>query len=158
MKTYGEVIEAVELGRLHDGVEHGLHDEADVVHDLVFGNVKTHKSLQETDKHNEEEQKEDERLAEHDLEDNEHGTEEAESIEIEEQAHPEHRRCERQEVVAELVEASALLVTWFMADRDHAEYKGYCQESVEGAVEHVPEGYVEATDLPELVDFVADKA
>jgi hypothetical protein len=29
-----------------------LHDEADVVHNLVFGNVETHESLEEADKDN----------------------------------------------------------------------------------------------------------
>jgi hypothetical protein len=155
--TYSEIVEAVELGRLHDCVEHGLHDKADVVHNLVFGDVKTHERLQKSDKHDEEEQEKDERLAEHNLKDDEHGAEEAESIEVEEQTHPEHGRCEGKEVVTELVEASTLLIVLFVANRNYAEYERHRKKCVQGAVEHVPEGDVETADLPELVDLVANE-
>lgn len=45
-----------------------------------------------------------------------------------------------------------------MRDGDHAEDKGDGEQGVQGAVEHVPEGQVEAADLVELVDLVADEA
>ena len=98
--TYGKVVEPFELGRLHDGIQHGLHDEADVVHDLVLSNIETHERLEEADKDDKQQKEEDERLAEHDLEHDQHGAEEAESIKVEQQTHPEHGRCEGEEVVA----------------------------------------------------------
>ena len=49
------------------------------------------------------------------------------------------------------------LVGW-VTDGDHAEDERNSEERVQRAVEHVPEGEVEAADLPELVDLVADEA
>ena len=124
--TYGKVVESFKLRRLHDGVQHGLHDEADVVHDLVFGNVETHERLEEADKDDKQQKEEDEGLAKHDFQHHQHGAEEAESIKVEQQTHPEHGRCEGEEVVAQLVEIAARvtvlvrLVGW-VADGDHAE-------------------------------------
>lgn len=103
-----------------------MHDEADVVHDLVFGNVETHERLQEANEHHKQQKEEDQGLAEHDFEYHQHGAEEAESIKVEQQAHPEHGRCEGEEVVAQLVEIAARvavlvrLVGW-VTDGDHAE-------------------------------------
>jgi hypothetical protein len=124
--TYGKVVKSFELGRLHDGVQHGLHDEADVVHNLILSDVKTHERLEEANKDNKQQKEEDERLAEHDFQHHQHGAEEAESIKVEQQTHPEHGRCEGEEVVAQLVEIAARiavfvrLVRW-VADGDHAE-------------------------------------
>jgi hypothetical protein len=124
--TYGKVVESFKLRRLHDGVQHGLHDETNIVHDLVFCNVETHERLKEADKDDKQQKEEDERLAKHDLQDHKHGAEEAESIKVEQQAHPKHGRCEGEEVIAQLVEIAARvavlirLVGW-VTDGDHAE-------------------------------------
>ena len=156
--AYGEDFEAFELGALHDGVEHGLHDEARIVQQLVFVDVQPDESLEETDNDNDEQREEDERLAHHDLEHDHHGAEETERIEIEEQSHPEHGRGECQEVIAHGIKVGALFFVAAVAHGDHAQHKRYSEEGVEGAVEHVPERKIVAADFPELVDLVAHKA
>jgi hypothetical protein len=96
--AYREIIEAFELGGLHDCVEHSLDDEARVRSKIV-GHVHTDKSLEKADHDHEEQQKKDERLAHHDLEHYQHGAEESEGVDIQQQSHPEHGRREGQKVV-----------------------------------------------------------
>lgn len=163
MKPYSEVVESFKLGTLHDGVEHGLHDEPDVIHDLILRDIETHERLQEADEHDEQQQEEDQTLAEHDLQNDEHGAEKAERVKVQQQPHPEHGRGEGEEIVAQLVEVAArvaLLVVLVcrVRDGDHAEDKGQGEQGVEGAIEHVPEGEIVAADLVELVYLVADEA
>ena len=45
--TYREVVEALELRRLHDSVQHSLEHKDSVVCQLVVRDVETNKSLEE---------------------------------------------------------------------------------------------------------------
>jgi len=45
-----------------------------------------------------------------------------------------------------------------VSEGNHAQHERDSEKGIEGAVEHVPEGDVEAADLPELVGFVAYEA
>lgn len=104
--AYSKVLETVKFGGLHNGVQHGLNHKADVFQ-FSIREVQSYESLQEADHNDEEQCKEDERFPHHDLQNDQHGAEEAESVEVQQQAHPEHGRCEGQEVVAEFVEVTA---------------------------------------------------
>ena len=153
----GEVLKSVEVGGLHDGLEHGLHDEvcdAGVVVDLVHAD----EGLEEADHDDDEEGEEDEGFGHHDFEDDEHGAEEAEGVEVEEQAHPEHGGGEGEKVVGEDVEAAAGDVVDGVAERDHAGHEADGQEGVEDIVEGVPEGEVVTAYFPKFGDFVEDEA
>lgn len=88
-----ELLEAAEIGALHHAVGHGLQDEGGdlgVVVDLVHAD----EGLQEADADDDEQREEDEGFFHHYFEDDEHGAEEAEGVEVEEEAHPEHGRGE----------------------------------------------------------------
>lgn len=90
--AYGKLVEAIEFGALHDGIEHGLDHKARV-RDRVIGEVHADKGLQEADEDHDKEREENERLAHHDLEHDEHSAKESVRVQVEQQAHPEHGRC-----------------------------------------------------------------
>ena len=104
-----EIIEATEIRRLHDAIDHCLDDKA---RDLarVFDLVHANERLEKADADHDEQGEENETLFHHDLQHHQHGTEEAEGVEIQQQAQPEHRSAEGEEVVAQLVEARSLVV------------------------------------------------
>ena len=103
------LVEAVEVRGLHDAVGHGLDDEG--CHSrCVFGLVEADEGLKEADDDNGEEREEDEGFFHHDFENDEHAAEEAEGVEVEHQAEPEHGGGEGEDVVGELIERDAALV------------------------------------------------
>lgn len=88
-----EIFEALEVRALHDGIGHRLQDEArhgPVIIDLIHPN----ESLEETNDDDGEEGKEDEGLLHHDFENDEHGAEEADVVEVQEEAEVEHWSAE----------------------------------------------------------------
>jgi hypothetical protein len=141
--AYGELFEAVEFGTLHDGVQHGLDDEARVGELVVGRDVHADEGLQEADQEGEE----DERLAHHDFEHNQHGAEEAVCVQVQQQSHVEHGRRRGQEIVAELVELVAEGLVAAMTVRYEAEDKRDGEQGIEGQIEDVPEADVVAADL-----------
>lgn len=153
-----EIVEAVEIGGLHDAVQHRLHDEARHAR-IVINLIHTDESLQEANHDDNKQGKEDERFPHHNFQHDQHGAEESESIQIEEQAHPKHRRRESEEVVAELVElpSSAVVVADRMSQGDQARDEADAEEGVEGRIEDVPKTDVIPTDLPELAEFIEDE-
>ncbi len=120
-----EVVEAVKVRGLHDGVGHGLDDEGgDVL--VVVDLVEADEGLEEADHDDDEEGEEDEGFFHHYFYDDEHGPEEPEGVEVEEEAHPEHGRGEGEKVVGELIEPDAFFVVDVggVGERDEAEDKG----------------------------------
>ena len=102
-----KLLEATEVRALHEGVGHGLKDEGGITKVVVVYIVQANEGLQETYDDNEQQRKENDRLFHHDLQYNQHGTEEAETVEVEQQTHPEHRGTARQKIVAQDVQLFA---------------------------------------------------
>lgn len=152
-------IESAKVRTLHDGIGHNLHDEPRVVHDIVVGNVHAKESLEETNDDNNQERKEDDGLLHHDLQDHQHGAEEAEGVQVQHQADPEHWRAEGQEVVAEtaVVEVNFWVVL-SLGDGHEPEDKACHDERIQCVVERIPKAEDVVTGLPELGELVQDEA
>lgn len=77
-----ELLEPFKFGTLEDRLEHRLDNKPDIIGDQVISKVKTDKCLEKADDDNDEQSKENDGFLHHDLEDNEHGPEEAETVQI----------------------------------------------------------------------------
>ncbi len=97
-KWPGKVFKSSKVWTLHNAIGHRLQYEARHLLVVIYL-IHANESLQEPDHHDDEQGEEDERFLHHDFQHHEHGAEEAEGVQIKEQAHPEHRRREGKEVV-----------------------------------------------------------
>ena len=97
-KRRREILKPVKIRALHDRIGHGLQDKprhSTVVIDLVHSN----ESLEEANDDDGEEGKEDEGFLHHDFEDDQHGAEKADVVEVQEEAEVEHGGAEGEEIV-----------------------------------------------------------
>ena len=156
-KRRRELLEPGEIRGLHHAIGHGLQDESRHL-GIIVHLVHSYKRLQEAHHDDDQQREENKRFLHHDLQHDEHGAEEAECVEVEQQAHPEHGCAEGEEVVGELVEVGAFSFTRVVAEGDHAGDKGSAEQGVESQVEDVPEADVVAAYLVEFGDFIEEEA
>ncbi|TLS26982.1 hypothetical protein PpBr36_04011 [Pyricularia pennisetigena] len=160
-----KLFKAAKVGALHERVGHGLDDEARVAQGVVVCVVEADEALEEADDDDGEQREEDDGLLHHDLENDQHGAEEAERVEVQQQPDPEERRADGQKVVAELVELLAVRLAIFvlgwpvygLAKGEETNAQADHQQPIENAIQSIPEPQDAIARLPDLGDLVANE-